>query len=149
MPTGEIDVDVIENALQAQLQAYLGASVTVLVEEEAFGQQGDCVIIYLDRFDVPAEKQTLAAGRRQDEELRITVWAFHHGMEIAGCRQARNKLHRRVKQGILRDRTLGGTVETLWVVGGEYQTLPETEGFTLGASIELLIEVRLFVEVAS
>lgn len=144
----QIDADVIENALQEILRQKLGPSVVVSVEREvgAF-QPGSEVIIYLDRFLVKSERQRIAAGLRQDEDLSLTVWCFHTGLLVNDeVRRERNRIHRLCKRAILENKTLGGTVDTTFILGGEYQTLPREQGFTLGASIELTCEARMTIE---
>jgi hypothetical protein len=142
-----VDYYAIEQAIRDQLAGHpLLAGVTVTIEEELlFGaEQTPWVCVYLDRRDAPADRQRLAAGRQTQFLLRFSIWCWQYSLEgVSRAIQLRDDLVGAVEIALMSDRTLGGTVATSWLEGGELPSarLPDGSGWISGGEVVLIADV--------
>lgn len=141
-----VDYFAIEAAIRDILVADAGlAGTTVLVEEELTVNRGNIVGIYLEDRDSPAEIQTLSAGTRTRFFVRFTIWCWHFG--VGRNRQVpmeqRDDLVGKVEIALMGNRNLNGTVDSSWLLGGEFISGPDPTGrqFMSGASVILEVDV--------
>ncbi len=141
-----VDYYAIEQGIETLLKADTDLSeANIAIEEELTFQRGDTILIYLDRRDAPAEEQTLSAGTRTRLLVTFSIWCFHFGMsKKQDVLERRDDLIGNTEIALMQDRTLSGTVETSWLVGGEFQTgpNPEGKGYGSGGEIQLVADVN-------
>jgi hypothetical protein len=141
-----VDYYSIEKSIQAALHDRL-FEVTVVVEEELIlaHEMAPWIGIYLERR-TPSEHQYIAAGRRVDYDLQITVWCWCFAMESEAAVRARDELVGRVEQVLLEPpRNFGrDEIETSWIEGGQMPSgrVPDIEGFASGGEILLVVKVN-------
>lgn len=102
------------------------------------------VLLYLDSRTAINEDQRLAAGRRIDYQLRLSLWCLEYHMDsFAEAARLRDQLIADVEVGLLRDRTLKGSVEYCWLEGGDFETSnTEQGGFIMAGEILLTAKVN-------
>lgn len=135
-----IDYYGIEQALKTQLQNDSDLSGK-RVEIERFPtfdpMDGDAIYIYLENRQAPENIQRIRAGTSTDMDLFLSVWIFaFHADDNEKSAEFRDDLLGQVELAIMDDRTLGGTVDTCWINGGEFHHMEES-GFWNGAEIQL------------
>lgn len=141
-----VDYYAIEQAIQTLLQGAASLSgVVVTVEEELlFGAEATpWVGIYLERRDAPSDQQSLSAGQRTRFRLRFSIWCWEYSLEsVAKAIQLRDDLLGKVEVVLMGDRTLGNTVSTSWLEGGEMPSarLPGGSGWVSGGEIVLVAD---------
>lgn len=140
------DYFAIEQAIKTLIEgnANTPANTKVFIESEISFAHEACpgVYIYLDRRSAPAGIQRLAAGTRTDFEVRFTVWcAEWHQDSVAKASEFRDDLIGKIELALMSDRTLGGSVESSWLDGGEFGSFEENGFLSLG-EIVLIAHVK-------
>ena len=143
-----IDYSGIRNQLKTILEADARlAGVRVYVEEEPqFGisDRAQAVVVYLTGRTAPPNVQPLAAGKRTRYFLRVEIGVVYFAMESykAAC-DGRNTLLGNVELVLMKDRTIGGKVETSWLEGGAMYSAknPASPVWCAVAELALIAEV--------
>ena len=119
--------------------------ISVLIEDEINFIEGPVVALYLENRAAPAELQSLSAGQRTRFYVSFVLWVMDFSLD--GIREAskkRDDLVGKVEIVLMKDRTLGGTVTTSWLEGGDFLNaqVPDVTGFVSAAEIRLTVDVR-------
>jgi len=139
-----LDYYAIEVAIKTILDATLLAT-TVLIEEVVAYIEGPLVVIYLDRRRAPAELQQLSAGTSTRFELDLTLWCL--ALSYDGVREAsqlRDNIIGQVEVAMMADRTIGGTVMSSWIEGGEFRNsrTEDDSGFISAGEVKIIASAR-------
>lgn len=136
-----IDYYGIEEKLGEILNACenLNEAVITVEEEPRFNadMQPWCGIFMTSRS--PAPNQRIAAGQQTQYHLNLSVWVFASSLE--SNREAirlRDDFLSRVEVEIMKNRTIGGMVDYLWLEGGDMMTEKTDKVFSSGAEIKLV-----------
>lgn len=141
-----VDYYGIEEAIKAQIVDNIGRqNVAVLVEEALTFQDGDVVVIYLERRDAPASLQTMSAGTRQRYEVTFSIWSWVFGIEVGPIMERRDDLIGEVETALMANeaRNFGrDDVEHWRLEGGEFENASfEGAGFGLAAETRIVARV--------
>lgn len=102
-------------------------------------ESAPAVYIYLESRAAFEEDQRLSAGRRTDYTISLTVWCVEwHQDSVSEAARSRDSLIAKVELAIMRDRTLGGLVDSLWLDGGEFQSGFGEQGFISAGEIRVM-----------
>ena len=141
-----IDYYGIENNLKTILKLALGAGVIVTAEVSQPMDTIPWVAIYLDGRTAP-EDQPIAAGTRQRYQLKFSIWCWCWSLDnSAKAAEARDDLMGTVESAIMRNRSIGTSVENGMLQGGSFQTAKDDRGMHIaGGEIIYLTDVTASV----
>lgn len=119
------------------------SEVKVFIEQDIVhaAESAPCVLIFANSREAPAGEQRLAAGRRTDWIVSISIICYGWALETEPAAEIRDSLMERVELALMRDRTLGGTCEALWLDGGSFDSGPGNQGFLCAGEIALKVKV--------
>lgn len=109
------------------------------------------VYIYTTGRSAPSERQQLRAGRGTVYEIRHTLIVLHHSFEsIEKASELRDDFLGALEVVLMKDRTLNGAVETMWLEGGDMGAAPLNDegagpGFVADAYLDLVTIARATV----
>ena len=134
----------IIDRLDADVDLRAFGNVTLAIEEDldAMVDMMPLVAIYYDRRDAFDADQSLSAGQRTRYQIRFVLWCWHSSYDsLADAAALRNELLAKVEVALMRDRTLGGLINKLWLEGGEFMSAAKGDGdFASGAEIILVVD---------
>ncbi len=100
------------------------------------------IFVYRDRRDAVEGNQRISFGQRVDYDLQISIWCMEGDFESAEAASRRcDDLLGKVEVALLADRTLGNTVNTIILTGGEFVS-GEDNGFYSAAEIALVARIH-------
>lgn len=141
-----IDYFAIEEKIVDQLAEESSLSgVRFFIEPDLLfaAESSPAVLVYLDSRTAVESDQRLSAGRRIDYQLRLSLWCLEYHMDsFAEAARLRDSLISNVEVGLLRDRTLKGSVEYSWLEGGDFETSNTEQGGFIMAG-EVLITAKV------
>ncbi len=142
-----IDYYAIEEKIVDQLAAESSLSgVRFFIEPDFLfaAESAPAVLVYLDSRLAVETDQRLSAGRRVDYQLRISLWCLEYHMDsFSEAARLRDALISEVEVGILRDRTLKGSVEYSWLEGGDFESSnTEQGGFIMAGEVLITAKVN-------
>jgi hypothetical protein len=121
--------------------------VQVSIEEDITLDIGPWVCIYTTRRDAPVDDQRIAAGRKLVYNVTLALWCWQYALESAArAIELRNDLVGAVEIALMRDRTLGGTVDFIVLSGGDFVTVKDSSRFASGAELIVVARVVAVVE---
>lgn len=87
--------------------------------------------------------QPIAAGTRMRLEVAYEVWCYGYSLndQAAGSYERRDELIGLVELILMANRDLRGSVNVLWLNGGEFESSQTDQGFLVGGSISVTVEV--------
>lgn len=135
----------VEKAIKQAINADPELSdVRVFIEQDLVhaAESAPCVLIFISDRSAPADEQRLAAGRRTDWILSVSVLCY--GWHLDSTEQAaekRDSLMEHVETALMRDRSLGGTCDRFWLDGGSFESGPGNQGFLCAGEIALKVKV--------
>lgn len=121
------------------------SGVRVYIEQDLVwaAESAPAVYIYLTRRDAPASEQRIAAGRRTDWILAMSLWCVEWHLESTEqAAEARDSLIERVEVALMGNRSLDDTCDRSWLEGGEFVSGMGNVGF-LSAG-EILLRAKVF-----
>lgn len=118
--------------------------VKVTVEDDVEFEVGPLITIYIDRRD-PTDGQSLSAGTRTRYLLRIIIWCWQYSLEsLSNAIRLRDDLLGKVELVLMKNRTVSGKVQSLWLGGGELPSArieDDAPGYIAGGEIIVTMEV--------
>lgn len=143
-----IDYAGIRNGLKTILEAdALTAAARVYVEEEPqFGMAdagGGVIAVFMDRR-VAITGQSIAAGKRTNYHVYLTVWVAFFSMDsYKVAADGRDGLLANTELVLMKDRTIGGKVTASWLEGGQMISARDggSNAYVAAAEIALVAEV--------
>ena len=138
----------IQDALEALLLADTRTNVAkIFVESEPqFDLMGaqQVIAVFLTGRTAPAGEQVLSQGKRTRMLLKMPIWviAFSIDSYRRAC-ELRNTLLGNLELVLMDNKTIGGTVATSWLEGGDMVSAHDGQGgmWTAGAESLLVAEV--------
>jgi hypothetical protein len=144
-----VDYFGIAQAARAVLQADEElADASIVAEEvpEPFGSETTPrVAIYVESRSAPANLQRISSGRSTVYVIQVRIVCMTHSLEsVARVIQLRDDLIGRVETALMRQRTLNGTVRTLYLEGGRLASAEalEANGWTSSGEVRVLAEAE-------
>jgi hypothetical protein len=120
------------------------SGVRVFIEADLVfaAESAPAVYIYATGREAPANEQRLMAGRRTDFLLNISLWCVAWSLDSTErAAMQRDSLIERVELALMRDRSLGGVADTLWLDGGEFISGMGNQGFLCHGEIAVKVKV--------
>ena len=141
-----VDYFTIEEAIKSILDAdAIVSAKAILIEEELVFERGNIIGIYLDDRQAPDELQSISAGTRTRFLVSFSLWCWHFGVgrDRRVPMEQRDDLLGNVEIALMKVRNLNDTVNTSWLLGGEFLSGPDPTGkqFMSGAQIILVADV--------
>ncbi len=133
--------------IQQAIKAVLDADdrlhgVTVIIEEDEFQvEQTPWIGVYL--LDRDKDGESIAAGRRQNFNVRYELWCVaHHPESVRQAAEARDDLIGNAEVALMANRTLRGALNAgvaLEIESGEFESARSQAGFVMAGSIVLRV----------
>ena len=126
----------------------LTSGVSVFIEEEpqvGLADLGRCIAVFSMNRTAPPGEQNIASGKRTKWHWRLGVWvlAFSFTSFEEAC-VVRDTLLSNTELVLMKDRTIGGKANMLWLEGGEMYSARDDGGsgvFMAAAETVLVIDV--------
>lgn len=136
----------VEKAIKAVINADPELSdVRVFIEQDLVwaAESAPAVYIYATGREAPASEQRLAAGRRTDFILNVSLWCVAWNLDSTErAAELRDSLMERAEAALMANRSLSDTCEYFWLAGGEFISGMGNQGFL--CSGEIALKVRVF-----
>lgn len=142
----------IEKAVRDLLRADVTLEATpdvfpVFIEDDflhGLTDVGASVVIYAERR-APHPDQSISMGKRTRYLGRLSIWV--RGYHVESMEQAcalRDDALGKVEAALMKDRTLGGTVDTSWLEGGEMLSARNQQlgAYLASAEVALAVDVQ-------
>lgn len=136
----------IEKAVREIIEADTHfTGIRTFIEQDIIFSAEACpaVYIYLDRRDTVEAEQRLAAGRRTDYRVRLSLWCVEwHLDSTEEASRLRDELIESVEVVLTTDRTLKGASLGSWLEGGEFLSGLGDSGFLSAGEIVLVARAK-------
>lgn len=132
----------IKTLLDTQLAA-LAPRPRVEIERALEPPDESFIGVYLVNRQAIEAEQRLAAGQTTHFRLRFEIMCWRFGMTTPDAMRLRDSLIGDTEVALMIDRTLGGTVSSSWLEGGDMARPPEPRnlGFIAAGQIVLAADV--------
>lgn len=147
-----IDYAGVRSAIETILQGAAAEGGTlegsrVFIEEEPqFGlpDEGVGIAVFMDSRVANDEKQFMSAGKRTRYDLRLSFWviAFNMGNYRQAC-DDRDRILGALELVLMANRTLGDTVESSKLEGGEMFSARNAQNSVYTAAAEVVLTVQV------
>lgn len=141
-----VDFSTVATALQTMLtNSSQLAGVPVYVEEDfLYGLQdnGSAVVIYAERYNLHPDSP-LSGGKLSRWLLHLSIWCRSVALDIQQAIVDRDLVLLHLEQALEVDHTIGGTVATSWMEGGDLMSArsANTGQFMMSAETILIADV--------
>jgi hypothetical protein len=127
--------------LLADVAVAARSPMVLLDQSVGFSLDQPIINLTLVRRNAPADLQSLSASTRTRLDVIVAVWVYAFNMDQLVAEELRDDMIGEVELALMSDTTLGDSVGTSWIIGGDFESAEPHEGgmqgFVRAASIEL------------